>query len=66
MESRDAAFAHMLAPPLQNVLFLKPALAQFWTPIDVLQENNSPNRVVIPKVVSFGAFKINFPFLHSV
>lgn len=55
-----------LLPPPLNVLFLKLALAQFWTPIDVLQENNSPNRVVIPKVVTFGVFKINVPFLHSV
>lgn len=65
-ESHAAALAHMLASPLQCVLFLKPALAQFLTPIDVLLENNGPKSVVIPKVVTFGAIKINFLFLHSV
>lgn len=52
---------------LLNVFFLWDKFWQrFWTPIDVLPENNSPKSVVIPKVVTFGVFKINFPFLHSV
>lgn len=44
--------------PLQSILFLKQDLTAFWTPIDVLSENNSPKSVAIPKVVTFGAFTI--------
>lgn len=60
-------FAHMFAPfpPLQ-CLCIRPALAQFETPIDGLPENNGPKQVVVPKVVALAVFKINFPFLHSV
>lgn len=65
-ESHAAVFSHMFPPQLQCVPVLKQTLAGFWTPIDVLPENNSPKSVLIPKVVTFGTFKINFPFLHSV
>lgn len=64
-ESHAGVFTHMFASSC-NVSFLIQTLAWFWTPISVLPEDNSPDSVLIPKVITFGALKINFPFLHSV
>lgn len=57
----DQAKKHVCSP-MWSIFFLKQVLALFWTAINVLLQNYSQ----ILKVITFGAFKINFPFLHSI
>jgi len=62
-ESHAAVFVHMFASPC-DVFFLKQVLARFRTPIHSVPENNALKSVVILKVATFGAFRIN-PSLPS-